>query len=305
MRESNARAGYPVTMRTRWVSLVVFASLLGLAALAVAEPTDAPVKRGWGEQTTPAPGEPAAIGEYSAGCVRGAEVLPLEGPGYQVMHPSRHRHFGHPDLIAFLKRLGQGVRDQKLAPLLVADLSQPRGGRARGGHASHQTGLDVDLWYWAPKQAARRSLTSEERETTKARSILDGKAEAIAKTERARVEALLRLTAADERVARVFVHPWIKRELCSAAGPAAGDRAYLAKMRPWFGHDDHFHVRLHCPKSSPDCVPQPPQPAGDGCDELDYWLSDEAKADRDKGRKEYVKKVITEPKLPAACEALL
>ena len=299
--------------------------------------TETPPAARFHEQTSPAPGTPSAIGEYSAGCVRGAVALPLEGAGYQVMHPSRLRYFGHPDLVTFLKRLGRSVRDAKLAPLLVGDLSQPRGGRAPGGHASHQTGLDVDLWYWTPKQASRRTLSADERETIKARSVLDGKAQAVAQAEGARVLRLLQLTAADTHVERIFVHPWIKRQLCNEMGassnaprepagvapvsstavttpslppepttaPAAAERAWLGKIRPWYGHDDHFHVRLACPKGSAECVGQQAPPPGDGCDELDYWLSDARRAERDEGRKQYVEKVVTEPKLPAACLELL
>lgn len=256
----------------------------------------------WHEQKTPAKGEPSAIGEYSAGCLRGAASLALDGAGYQVMHPSRLRYFGHPDLVSFVEGLGRAAHAQGLVSVLVGDLSQPRGGRATGGHASHQSGLDVDVWYAHPRQAQKRALTQGECESSSARSVLDGKTGAIATQWSARVEALLRITAADPRVTRVFVHPIIKRELCTRA---EGDRAWLGKLRPWFGHDDHFHVRLACPSGSALCVPQEPQAAGDGCAELDYWFSDAARADREQGRKQYQGKVASTPKLPALCATLL
>ena len=97
----------------------------------------------------------------------------------------------------------------------------------------------------------------------------------------ARVARLLQITANDTRVERVFVHPIIKRELCANAG---SDRAWLTKIRPWYGHDDHFHVRLACPAGSPDCAPQAKVATGDGCgEELAWWFSPEATADRDEG----------------------
>ena len=252
---------------------------------------------------TPSGGPSRAIGDYSAGCVQGAQALPLDGQGYQVMHPSRVRHYGHPELIGFLQSLGRAVHAAGLAPVMVGDLSQPRGGRASGGHASHQTGLDVDLWFWLPKQAEGRALTGAERERIKARTVIDGKAAAMQRQWAPRVAQMLRLTADDPRVSRVFVHPIIKRELCATT---TGERAWLGKIRPWYGHDDHFHVRLACPADSTDCVPQAAVPAGDGCgDDLAWWFSDEARADRDDARKKYQAKVVRGPRVPDQCFALV
>jgi penicillin-insensitive murein endopeptidase len=273
-------------------------------ALADNQPAREKVSR-WGAQKTPASGDPRSIGDYSSGCVQGAQALPLLGPGYQVMHPSRVRHFGHPALVDFLQKLGESVHGKGMAPLLIGDLSQPRGGRASGGHASHQTGLDVDLWYWHPRPRKPKTLSDQELETIKARTILDGKTQTIAAAWQERVQELLQLTAEDPRVERIFVHPIIKRDLCAQAPKEAAKRAWLSKLRPWYGHDDHFHVRLACPKDSPDCVPQAPQAKSDGCEELSWWFDAAAQADRDEARKQYRTKVITEPKLPAQCEALL
>jgi penicillin-insensitive murein endopeptidase len=46
-------------------------------------------------------------------------------------------------------------------------------------------------------------------------------------------------------------------------------------VRPFYEHNYHFHVRIRCPKDSPECKPQDPTPGGDGCGtELNYWFSD-------------------------------
>jgi penicillin-insensitive murein DD-endopeptidase len=75
-------------------------------------------------------------------------------------------------------------------------------------------------------------------------------------------------------VARIFVNPAIKRALCREAGP---DRAWLAKIRPWWGHNYHFHVRLSCPRGESECRDQALPPPGDGCGkELDWWFTEEA-----------------------------
>jgi penicillin-insensitive murein endopeptidase len=278
--------------------LCVVVMLLGVPAALLAQA--APNR--WALVKSPAKGSASSLGEYSSGCLRGAAKLALDGTGYQVMHPSRLRYYGNPDLVDFLRKLGQGVHAEKLADLMVGDLSQPRGGPAPGGHSSHQTGLDVDLWYWQPKAAARGPLSLADRENTKARSVLDGKAGTVRAEFAPRVAALLRLTASDTRVTRIFVHPIIKRMLCA---DAESDRAWLSKVRPWYGHDDHFHVRLACPAGDNQCVPQTPVAQGDGCTELDWWFSKDRQEDRDKGQATYQSKVGKAPGMPAQCAKLL
>lgn len=278
--------------RSSW--LVFSCVLLGASlALASANP--------WPSFVTPARGPARAIGDYSGGCLQGARGLPIEGLGYQVMHPSRKRFFGHPALIDFVRSFGRAVRKQGLFVVLVGDLSQPRGGRAPGGHASHQSGLDADIWYWHPKNARTRSLSAEEREQLSARSILDEETGSVLSEWSEHVAGLLRLAAEDARVDRVFVHPIIKRELCARAT----DRAFLRKIRPWHGHDDHFHARLACPADSSACTPQEPIAEGDGCDELAFWLDEKASAEREKARRAYQQKVAEGRGWPTACDALL
>ena len=256
----------------------------------------------WHDVKRPVPGPAESIGGYSAGCVRGAEALPQHGAGYQIMRPSRRRAFGHPTLISYLKKLGAGVKAVGLGSVLIGDLGQARGGPSPSGHASHQTGLDVDIWYWAPDEALTRALTRREREQLAARSVVDEKAQVLEPTLSARVAALLALASKDERVARIFVHPVIKHALCQGDYP---DRTFLTKLRPWWGHDDHFHVRLACPLESPECEAQAKVEPGDGCAEVASWLTPEALAAREKEHARYRAKVGSVPKLPGACDALL
>ena len=85
---------------------------------------------------------------------------------------------------------------------------------------------------------------------------------------------VLEIAAQLPEVDRIFVNPSIKRELClSHAG-----HDWLRKIRPWWKHDDHFHVRLKCPKNNHYCQGQEPLPRGAGCDaELAWWFTEEAK----------------------------
>jgi penicillin-insensitive murein endopeptidase len=80
---------------------------------------------------------------------------------------------------------------------------------------------------------------------------------------------IVRRAASYPEVERVLVHPAIKKALCEAGGT---DRAWLAKVRPYWGHFYHFHVRIGCPADSPTCTKQAPIPGDDGCGkELDDW----------------------------------
>lgn len=248
-----------------WKQSLAFAVVLTSTTFVYGAPADNP----WPGFTEPAPGPARAIGGYSAGCLQGAVPLPLDGVGYQVMRPSRRRHYGHPALVDYVRQLGLSVRRQQLGVLLLGDLSQARGGRAASGHASHQTGLDVDVWYLHPKRARRAPLPLLAREELVAESVVDLARQSIAVRHKAHVSKVLRLAAEDDRVDRIFVNPSIKRTLCELP---AERRGWLRKIRPWFGHADHFHVRLGCLPTDSDCQAQAPLPGGDGCDKLATWL---------------------------------
>lgn len=284
------------------------AARLAVLSLALLVPTTSGHAGGkrsnpWGEVKAPVAGPARAIGGYSAGCIEGAQALPLDGAGYHAMHPSRNRIWGHPELVGFIQDLATCTQKRVGGVLLIGDLGQPRGGRATGGHASHQSGLDVDIWYWHPKGVVEGGPSAAEREQLRARSVLDGKRGEIRKAWKAPVAAMLKAAGSDPRVSRIFVHPIIKRELCQTT---TGDRAWLRQIRPWYGHDDHFHVRLHCPAGSSECEPQAATPVGDGCGEaLDWWFDKKAQADRKKARKKYQRKVVSGRRWPERCDAVL
>ncbi len=226
----------------------------------------------FGREATPMPGPAQAIGAYERGCLSGAAALPADGPNWQVMRPSRNRAWGHPVLIVLLERLAAKLPAEAGWPgLLVGDIAQPRGGPMLTGHGSHQIGLDADLWLTPMPQ---RRLSPSERDEMSATDVVaaDGMDVDAAWTSQHR--RLLETVAREPQVARIFVNPAIKRALCREAGP---DRAWLAKIRPWWGHNYHFHVRLSCPRGEPDCRDQALPPPGDGCGkELDWWFTEEA-----------------------------
>jgi penicillin-insensitive murein endopeptidase len=188
------------------------------------------------------------------------------------MRLSRNRNWGHPAMIAFLERFSRKAAREGIWPgILVGDISQPRGGPMATGHASHQIGLDADVWL---TPAPDRALTREEREQMSAIDMVrpDGLAVDPAHWT-ARQAGVIKAAAEAPEVERIFVNPAIKKALCETAK----GEPWMNKVRPYWGHNYHFHIRIACPADQPDCRPQEPVPPGDGCDKtLAWWFTDEA-----------------------------
>lgn len=254
----------------------------------------------WAKVTRPTEqtGHAESIGTYTAGCLRGAAELPVSGNGYQVMRLSRKRNFGHPNLLGFIEKMGYAASQQHWGVLLIGDLGQPRGGPTLSGHRSHQTGLDVDIWFRLAAETTGNQLSLEDRETWIATSVLTNKSDAINIEQWSPINERVLETAANlPEVERIFVNASVKRYLCEDNK----GQNWLRKIRPWYGHDDHFHVRLKCPDNNPDCRLQDGVPKGDGCDaSLAWWFSAEAKAKLSAPKKPTAPLV-----LPAQCEAVL
>lgn len=269
-----------------------------LPALTHPENPKTPARDLFGRQATPAAMPTRSIGGYSKGCLAGAVSLPINGPTWQVMRLSRNRNWGHPKLLRFLERLSATAAKVGWPGLLVGDMSQPRGGPMLTGHASHQIGLDADIWL---RPMPDHELTTEEREEISSTNVVAADRLDVDRSVWTPAHGnLIRAAAEDPQVERIFVNAAIKKELCREAGE---DRGWLEKVRPWWGHDYHFHVRLHCPADSPDCKPQPPPPAGDGCGkELDYWFTEAVLHPPPAPEKP---KPITMAELPPTCREVL
>jgi penicillin-insensitive murein endopeptidase len=249
----------------------------------------------------PTIGKAVSIGYYPNGCLQGGVELPTDGPTWEVMRLSRNRNWGHPELVQFLKRFAPAAaKATGWKGILVGDMSQPRGGPTPFGHRSHQTGLDVDIWFM-PKPD--RTLTREERENISAINLVSDDWKHInPKTFTPAHIAFIRTAAQQPEVERVLVNAAIKKELCRVE---KGTQSWMAKVRPWYGHHDHIHVRLKCPADSPNCRKQPPVPGGDGCSdkELAFWFSDRVL--HPKPRKGPPAKPLTMAQLPGACQSVL
>src|SRR6516164_3178625 len=214
----------------------------------------------------PAALPPKAIGAYNKGCLAGGAQMPMNGDTWQVMRPSRNRYWGYPEMVALLKRLSQKVhKDTGWPGILVGDIGQPRGGPALSGHASHQIGLDADIWL-TPMPDHR--LSRQEREETSAvMMVREDRLDIDPKVFTPSHVLVLRDAAQEPAVQRIFVNPAIKKALCREA---KGDRSWLSKIRPWWGHDYHFHIRMRCPAGSSECQGQPSQTEDEGCKPSDF-----------------------------------
>ncbi|MDF2811365.1 MAG: penicillin-insensitive murein endopeptidase [Microvirga sp.] len=229
-----------------------------------------PAKELFGRSGKPASLQARSIGSYARGCVAGAAAIPVDGATWQVMRLSRNRNWGHPNLIQMLQRLSARVPQINGWPgLLVGDISQPRGGPMITGHASHQVGLDADIWLTPmPDRRLTRSEREELSATDMVRSDLLDVDPAVWTPQHT---AIIRAAAKEPAVARIFVNAAIKKALCREAG---SDRGWLTKVRPMFGHNYHFHIRIACPRSDETCGDQEPPPVGDGCGaELAAWFT--------------------------------
>ena len=256
---------------------------------------------------------PSAIGSYARGCAAGLVQLPETGPTWQAMRLSRNRNWGHPEMISFLQDLSREATRHGWPGLYIGDISQPRGGPMTSGHSSHQIGLDADIWMLPPK---RLNLTRRERESISSIPVRSADQRSITRNWTASHHAIMRAAALDPRVDRIFVAAAVKIEMCRSATRA--DTAWLQKIRPIYGHDTHFHVRLRCPAGSRHCQTQSPTVAelskgGNGCDEtLMWWVTDyldppkaDPKTPREPAPRRRHPREYTMSDLPSQCAAVL
>ncbi len=233
------------------------ALFLGASALQA----ETPAKDYFGHVNGATGGAGQSFGSYANGCLAGGMQLPETGATWQAMRLSRNRNWGHPQLIDFVQDLSVRAKNEAgWAGLYVGDMSQPRGGPMLSGHASHQIGLDADIWMLPPQ---RLNLSRQERENLSSVSVVTENLKEINNNWTTGHFYVIRAAAQDPRTARIFVTPKVKMTMCQMEG---GDRSYLHKIRPWWGHNYHFHVRLKCQDGSPACKNQAPvDSSNDGC----------------------------------------
>ena len=178
------------------------------------------------------------------------------------------------------------------------------------GHASHQVGLDADIWLTPMPD---RRLSKREREDLPATSMLGkDKLSVDPAVWTAKHGRLILRAASYSQVERVLVHPAIKKAICEDKSLS---RTHLYKIRPYWGHHYHMHIRMACPKGNTTCKPQPPTGNEDGCGkEVDDWLARMKKrmdapkvvvVPKEKVKPQPPPREITLAELPSECKIVL
>lgn len=224
----------------------------------------------WSKIRQPTAGLPQAIGSYANGCQLGALPLEASNTGFVSIRRHRHRFYSQPVTLTLVRHIGRVIAGKYQAQILIGDLSLPVGGPMPFGHSSHQNGLDVDIWFYTVPAGTTPAADLEPPTT-----VDKGAGRLIARRWLPAYRDALYTAATYPKTNRIFVNPVIKQALCQTEA----DTRWLHKLRPWFGHDAHFHIRLNCPADNPACIAQAPIPPGDGCTpDLQQWVKDQSDA---------------------------
>jgi penicillin-insensitive murein endopeptidase len=146
-----------------------FASAIAAILLIAPALAEQPARELFGAVHTPTTGPAIPVGGYAKGCLAGAVQLPADGPTWQAMRLSRDRRWGTPELVTYIEDLSRSAQQDGWRGLLVGDMGGARGGPMPSGHASHQIGLDVDIWL---KPMPAQTLSAKQRESISAISML-------------------------------------------------------------------------------------------------------------------------------------
>jgi penicillin-insensitive murein endopeptidase len=283
---------------TNLAAALLALALGGVAPDATAEPL---AKDLFGAQRLPAATAAKSYGFYSKGCFSGGVAIATDGPNWQAMRLSRNRRWGHPALVSLIEKLSRDAAADGWSGLLIGDLSQPRGGPMLTGHASHQIGLDADIWL-TPMPG--RKLSASEREKMSATLMVNPKTHLVYdKLWTDGHTQLIRRAASYPEVERILVNPGIKKKLCDTV---TGNRSWLRKVRPFWGHDYHMHLRIGCQPGSVGCKGQADVAKGDGCDKsLAWWFTEEPWRPNKNPDAPKARDLMTMSSLPKECRAVL
>ena len=86
-----------------------------------------------------------------------------------------------------------------------------------------------------------------------------------------------------------------------------GDRSWLSKVRPMWGDDYHFHVRIKCPAGSGECEgqPEPSDSEGSAVGDFAFWFKDLVLHPKPSKEPPKPRPPMTLAQLPAACRQVL
>jgi len=253
-----------VRLRPAPARLTVFPLLV--LALALASPAAVgcagPLAQDWSS---------ASLGTHADGALRRPALLPFDGDGYTVPGPWRERHsnYGTEELVNVVVRAARSVERAYPGSLAsVGDLSRRAGGNSVE-HKSHQSGRDVDVFFYATDREGRPTRPGEAmlRFNAEGRAVRWSPPHGMrpparpvpashfdARRNWAFIRALL--TDPDAEVQWIFVQRDLGAMLIRDAALAGEDPALLARAafvlhQPSDAdpHDDLMHIRLYCDPS--------------------------------------------------------
>ena len=207
---------------------------------------------------------PLSVGSPTDGRLEnGVELEPSQA--LALKRPKGPR-WGIDQLVSLLERGAQRVHSRfPGSVLLVGDLSR-RGGGDLGGHRSHESGRDADVGFYFVDRAGKPVESRRFRAVDwRGRAADDPSLSFDDARNWALVEAWV--TDPSARIEHIFVAKPIRARLLAHARKKGVylpvlHRASIALKQPSRGlpHDDHFHVRIACPRSQRAvCVAEPPK----------------------------------------------
>ncbi|MEB2311788.1 MAG: penicillin-insensitive murein endopeptidase [Polyangiaceae bacterium] len=172
-----------------------------------------------------------------------------------VIKPSSAAHcYGHPALVLMLRRsAAELARAARGSVMVVGDLSRAEGGPL-SGHHSHQSGRDADVAFYV-KDASGKPVVLDHFVKFDARGRAADGSGLVFDDWRNWLLVLSWLRDGRAGLSHVFVASWLKHRLIAFAESRKDFAGYVpAALRLLHqppnaeAHDDHFHVRISCPK---------------------------------------------------------
>jgi len=202
-----------------------------------------------------APGLGGSVGMPNSGVQTGAVELPRQGKGFVRYRPQGKHHWGRPRLVSALVRIAAEIEDERPGGVLViGDLGAASGGKIPG-HASHRSGRDVDLLFYALTPSGAPLVSPGF-----VRYEADGLATEPGRGDYVRLDVerewllVKKLVSASELgVQFMFVSKPVEAALMAYARARdepleLQDRAQTMMLQPSdsLPHDDHLHLRIAC-----------------------------------------------------------
>lgn len=175
----------------------------------------------------------------------------IQGFGYKIIHAGRSTNWGTKPLVDGLRRIAAYMRGTGKAEsdLAVGDISSANGGRL-GGHASHQTGRDVDIGFYMTESGSGKAVDAMNFvRFTGGRDGLTGNyggrpVRFDAERNWMLIQAILANPDPEFKPTHIFIAKHLEGAVLAAAGNSPDRARAAALMSYWPGHDNHLHLRV-------------------------------------------------------------